>query len=134
MPSKRELELVVISDTHLGTYGCHAKELLNYLKSIRPQTLILNGDIIDIWNFRKSYFPKSHIDGHIHKQQNKEIVSPHGSVTYLNSGDWVENLSSLEYDQGQWKIYQYNEEISTDIFDDELVPLNFEMQILAPFN
>lgn len=61
-------------------------------------------------------------------------MSPHGSVTYLNSGDWVENLSSLEYDQGQWKIYQYNEEISADIFDDELVPLNFEMQILAPFN
>ena len=39
---KRELDIAVISDIHLGTYGCHAKELLNYLKSIQPRTLILN--------------------------------------------------------------------------------------------
>ncbi len=58
---KRIIELVVISDIHLGTYGCHAKELLNYLNSIKPKTLILNGDIIDIWQFRKRYFPKSHL-------------------------------------------------------------------------
>jgi UDP-2,3-diacylglucosamine pyrophosphatase LpxH len=51
---------VVISDTHLGTYDCHAKELLEYLSSIHPRVLIL------------------------------EIV-------YLNAGDWVENLSALEY-------------------------------------
>ncbi|CAM3307785.1 UDP-2,3-diacylglucosamine hydrolase [Flavobacterium longum] len=58
---KRKVELVVISDVHLGTYGCHAKELLQYLSSIKPKTLILNGDIIDIWQFRKSYFPKAHL-------------------------------------------------------------------------
>ena len=45
---KRKVELVVISDVHLGTYGCHANELLQYLKSINPKTLVLNGDIIDI--------------------------------------------------------------------------------------
>ncbi len=59
---KRTPDIVVISDTHLGTYGCHAKELLNYLKSINPKTLILNGDIIDIWYFKKSYFPKEHLE------------------------------------------------------------------------
>lgn len=58
---KRSVELVVISDVHLGTFGCHAKELHQYLSSIKPKTLILNGDIIDIWQFRKSYFPKSHL-------------------------------------------------------------------------
>ncbi|GIZ08255.1 UDP-2,3-diacylglucosamine diphosphatase [Flavobacterium sp. UMI-01] len=58
---KRKVELVVISDTHLGTYGSHAKELYKYLSSIKPNTLVLNGDIIDIWQFRKSYFPKSHL-------------------------------------------------------------------------
>jgi UDP-2,3-diacylglucosamine pyrophosphatase LpxH len=58
---KRELELVVISDVHLGTYGCHAKELLVYLKSINPKKIILNGDIIDIWQFSKNYFPESHL-------------------------------------------------------------------------
>lgn len=58
---KRNVELVVLSDIHLGTYGCHANELLTYLNSIKPKTLILNGDIIDIWQFRKSYFPKAHL-------------------------------------------------------------------------
>ncbi|CAH0335414.1 UDP-2,3-diacylglucosamine hydrolase [Flavobacterium sp. CECT 9288] len=58
---KRKVEVVVISDVHLGTFGSHAKELLNYLSSIKPKILILNGDIVDIWQFRKSYFPKSHL-------------------------------------------------------------------------
>lgn len=58
---KRAVELVVISDVHLGTFGCHAKELYQYLSSIKPKTIVLNGDIIDIWQFRKSYFPKSHL-------------------------------------------------------------------------
>ena len=60
MSSRRYLPAVVLSDLHLGTFGCHARELLAYLKSIQPDVLILNGDIIDIWNFKKSYFPKSH--------------------------------------------------------------------------
>jgi len=58
---KRKVELVVISDVHLGTYGSHAEELNNYLSTIKPKTLVLNGDIIDIWQFRKSYFPKAHL-------------------------------------------------------------------------
>jgi UDP-2,3-diacylglucosamine pyrophosphatase LpxH len=58
--AKREVDIVVISDVHLGTYGCQAKELLRYLKSIKPKILILNGDIIDIWQFSKSYWPEAH--------------------------------------------------------------------------
>ena len=61
MENKRNVELVVISDLHLGTPGCQAVELLKYLKSIIPKTLVLNGDIIDIWQFKKRYFPKSHL-------------------------------------------------------------------------
>ena len=61
MKKTRELDLVVISDIHLGTYGCQAKELLKYLKSIDPKIVILNGDIIDIWQFNKRYFPKPHM-------------------------------------------------------------------------
>ncbi|MBM3433244.1 MAG: UDP-2,3-diacylglucosamine diphosphatase [Bacteroidetes bacterium] len=60
MSSRRPLPIVVLSDLHLGTFGCHARELLAYLKGIQPEVLILNGDVIDIWNFKKSYFPKSH--------------------------------------------------------------------------
>ena len=58
---KRSIEILVISDIHLGTYGCQSKALLNYLKSVDPKIIILNGDIIDIWQFNKRYFPKSHM-------------------------------------------------------------------------
>ena len=58
---KRKLDICVMSDLHLGTFGCHAKELNDYLKSIEPKRLVLNGDIIDIWQFSKRYFPKEHM-------------------------------------------------------------------------
>ena len=60
MNKKRPVDVVVISDTHLGTIGCRAKELNRYLKSIQPKTIILNGDIIDIWQFNKRYWDKFH--------------------------------------------------------------------------
>jgi UDP-2,3-diacylglucosamine pyrophosphatase LpxH len=58
---KRKVRLVVLSDIHLGTRGCEARSLLKYLKSIRPEILILNGDIIDIWQFKKRYWPATHM-------------------------------------------------------------------------
>ena len=60
--NRRYVDIVVLSDTHLGTVGCHARELLNYLKSIKIGMLVLNGDIIDIWNFKKRYFPPDHLN------------------------------------------------------------------------
>lgn len=85
---KRKVELVVISDVHLGTYGCHAKELLNYLNSIKPKKIILNGDIIDIWQFRKRYFPKAHL------LIIKKILSlaTKGSKVYYITGNHDEKL------------------------------------------
>ena len=244
---KREVEILVLSDIHLGTYGCHAKELYRYLKSVQPQKVILNGDIIDAWQFSKRYWPKSHmriikqfiawitegievvyipgnhdemmrrfvgfklgsfrienklslklnggkawffhgdvfdvtmkhskwlakagamgydtliqlnrvvnfisnkffgkgnislskkiknsvksavsfindfeetatsigaengykyiVCGHIHRPIIKNCVTSHGDVVYLNSGDWVENLTALEYHNGNWQMYQYD--------------------------
>jgi UDP-2,3-diacylglucosamine pyrophosphatase LpxH len=61
MNGKRLLNIVVLSDVHLGTVGCHAQELVRYLNSIRPEILILNGDFIDIWNFKKYYWPEAHM-------------------------------------------------------------------------
>ena len=49
----RNVDVSVISDTHLWTYNCHAKELLEYLDSTNPKILILNGDIIDFWSWKK---------------------------------------------------------------------------------
>jgi UDP-2,3-diacylglucosamine pyrophosphatase LpxH len=246
---KRDVDVVVISDIHLGAFGCHAKELLTYLRSIHPKMLILNGDIIDIWQFRKRYFPTQHlmvirhltgliakntkvvyitgnhdelmrkfvkfnlgsfklvnkllidiggkktwifhgdvfditmkyskwlaklgsfgydllillnsfsnfiltilggekisfskrikhsvktavsyinqfedtaagiaiskgyqnvICGHIHQPEIRKISNAQGEVTYMNSGDWVESLSALEYHKGEWKIYSYREDL-----------------------
>lgn len=61
MPDKRDVEIVVLSDIHLATYGCHATELVAFLKSINPKLLILNGDIFDGWAFSKRYFPTAHM-------------------------------------------------------------------------
>lgn len=254
---KREVDLLIISDIHLGTYGCHAKELLSYLKSIKPKKIVLNGDIIDIWQFSKSYWPESHMKvlrrlmkfvsegvpvyyltgnhdemlrkfadlkigsfrlqnklvlnldgnkawifhgdvfditmqnskwlaklgavgydslillnsfvnwcltsmgrekmsfskrikarfkdavkfindfentasdlaidkgykyvvcGHIHQPEMREISSPKGKVLYLNSGDWVESLTALEYHQGKWSIYKYQAEAFPEVLAGE---------------
>jgi UDP-2,3-diacylglucosamine pyrophosphatase LpxH len=56
----RPVDVSVISDTHLGTYDCHAKELLEYLNSIQPKILILNGDIIDFWAGKKWTWRQAH--------------------------------------------------------------------------
>ncbi|UKJ08209.1 UDP-2,3-diacylglucosamine diphosphatase [Solitalea lacus] len=268
---KREVEIVVISDVHLGTFGCHAKELLKYLKSIKPKTLVLNGDIIDIWQFSKSYWPESHmkvmrkimkfvsqgvdvyyltgnhdemlrkfadfemgtfrlankvvlpvdgkrawifhgdifditmqhskwlaklgaigydslillntfvnyllqavgkekmsfskkikssvknavkfmndfemsaaeiaidkgydyvICGHIHQPEIKTITTGQGKVEYLNSGDWVESLTALEYKNGQWELFQYSAEefeyMENEIASEENEDLNAKIDI-----
>ena len=49
------------------------------------------------------------ICGHIHQPQIRTVETDKGSVVYMNSGDWIENLTSLEYNEGQWEIYQYDE-------------------------
>jgi UDP-2,3-diacylglucosamine pyrophosphatase LpxH len=145
MSSRRNLPAVVLSDLHLGTFGCHALELLAYLKSIQPDVLILNGDIIDIWNFKKSYFPKSHFKvvkrlitmaqkgteiyyitgnhdemlrrfadadlGHIHLR-NKMVLNFGGVKTWIFHGDifdasiqnarWLAKLGGWSYDLLIW--------------------------------
>jgi UDP-2,3-diacylglucosamine pyrophosphatase LpxH len=89
-------DIVVISDVHLGTYGAHAKELLNYLQSIETQTLIINGDFIDIWQFRKNYFPASHL------QVIKKIIemaSTGTKVVYItgNHDEMLRKFSDIEF-------------------------------------
>jgi len=248
---KRKIDVAVISDVHLGTYGCRANEVSRYLSTIDPSILILNGDIIDIWQFSKKYWPAQHMQvvkqimsmlsrgvkvyyitgnhdemlrrfenfsigdfhivnkliihhnnnkrswifhgdvfdvtmqyskwlaklgsvgydmliyinafinyiskklgkgkislskkiknsvksavkyinsfeetaaniaiekgydyvlcGHIHQPCNREIVTPKGSVNYLNSGDWIENLTALEYYNEEWNVYHYQHDKS----------------------
>jgi len=54
---------VFISDLHLGTAGCQARPLLDFLKHHPSQTLYLVGDIIDGWQLRRKwYWPQAHND------------------------------------------------------------------------
>jgi UDP-2,3-diacylglucosamine pyrophosphatase LpxH len=246
---KREIDILVLSDLHLGTYGCRARELAAYLRSVKPRMVILNGDIIDIWQFKKRYFPKSHMQvlkrllkmaskvpvhyitgnhdealrkyspamlgnlqlcdrldlvvggerywffhgdifdasmkhakwlaklggfgydllirinnvvnhvlelsgrprmsfskrikrsvkravayigdfeetaasvaihegydhvvcGHIHQPCMRRVSTPKGSVNYMNSGDWIEHMTALEYSNGRWRIYVHEEHLA----------------------
>ena len=101
MQAKRDVELVVISDVHLGTYGARASELVSYLRSIQPRTLVLNGDIIDIWQFSKHYFPTDHM------QVLKEITSllSKGTKVYYITGNHDEMLRKFKgFSMGNFEI------------------------------
>lgn len=89
---RRKVDVVVVSDVHLGTFGCHAKELFKYLKTVQPKILILNGDIIDIWQFSKRFWPKSHM------KVIKQIISYLASDTkiYYITGNHDEMLRKFE--------------------------------------
>ncbi|MCO5248985.1 MAG: UDP-2,3-diacylglucosamine diphosphatase [Chitinophagales bacterium] len=259
MESKRHVEVCIISDIHLGTYGSCATELNRYLRSIDPGMLIINGDWLDIWNFGSNYWKSEHTEnlsiifdflkngipvyyipgnhddiarrfldikldifelrnelfleldgkthwifhgdifdlsvsnnarwlaklggksydylirlnrwinfirfklgydrimlsksikdsiksfvkkkvadfeelaiehaiehgydyvicGHIHKPQIRHIETEKGSVTYLNSGDWIENLTALEYNKGEWTLFNYYNDLAYQGIDRE---------------
>lgn len=61
------------------------------------------------------------ICGHIHQAEMREITATDnpGKVIYLNSGDWVENLTALEYNKGKWEIFKYNPPDFTEDADDD---------------
>lgn len=265
---RRKVDIVVLSDVHLGTYGCHANELHKYLKSIKPKKVILNGDIVDVWQFKKRFWPRSHMKvvkqlvnfasdgvktyyitgnhdeilrkfsglklgsfhvvndlvleleegkawffhgdvfdviiqnskwlaklgavgydllilinavinyfsmllgkskvsmskkikdnvktavkyinnfeetaaltamrkgykyvacGHIHQAQIREINLEQGKITYLNSGDWVENLTALEYNKGKWEIYQFGSDSLIEQTPEEEFEFDREMAMV----
>jgi UDP-2,3-diacylglucosamine pyrophosphatase LpxH len=62
-PERARYRAVFISDLHLGTSGCQARALLDFLKHHPSETLYLVGDIIDGWQLRRKwYWPQSHND------------------------------------------------------------------------
>ncbi len=61
--SGRRFRTIWISDVHLGTRGCKAEFLLDFLKSAESDTLYLVGDIVDGWRLRRSWhWPQAHND------------------------------------------------------------------------
>ncbi len=85
---------------------------------------------------------KKGICGHIHQPANRIIKNSNGSVNYLNSGNWIENLTALEFENNGWKIYYYNKdkqvkELKDSLFLDEAAYLRtaelFKMMINGIF-
>lgn len=88
---KRIVDIVVISDTHLGTFECHAKELIEYLDSLSPKILILNGDIIDLWVGNKWTWSQTHTL--VVKKILELLIS--GTLVYYIVGNHDRGLQSL---------------------------------------
>ncbi len=54
---------VFVSDVHLGTRGCQAELLLDFIRHMECETLYLVGDIIDGWRLKSGwYWPQAHND------------------------------------------------------------------------
>src|SRR5690606_38654546 len=60
---RRRYRTIWISDVHLGTRGCNAEMLIDFLDSTDSETMYLVGDIIDGWRLKKKlYWPATHND------------------------------------------------------------------------
>ena len=62
------------------------------------------------------------ICGHIHQPQKRKIDTAKGSVVYLNSGDWIEHLTALEYYNNDWHIYEYDASSMKTVIIKEMKP------------
>ncbi|MXO88630.1 UDP-2,3-diacylglucosamine diphosphatase [Alteraurantiacibacter aestuarii] len=60
---RRTFRTIWISDIHLGTKGCNAELLIDFLDNVDSETMYLVGDIIDGWRLKKKfYWPSTHND------------------------------------------------------------------------
>jgi UDP-2,3-diacylglucosamine pyrophosphatase LpxH len=86
-----------ISDLHLGTRGCKAEFLLDFLRFTEAETIYLVGDIIDLWRLKKSwYWPQTHNDV-IQKVLRK--VRKGTRVVYVpgNHDEWLREFTQLQF-------------------------------------
>ena len=94
-PDSREYRAIWISDVHLGTRGCKAEFLLDFLRHNDAQTIYLVGDIVDGWRLRKSwYWPQTHND--VVQKLLRKVR--HGTrVIYVpgNHDEWLREYVSL---------------------------------------
>ncbi|MEL6536493.1 MAG: UDP-2,3-diacylglucosamine diphosphatase [Bacteroidota bacterium] len=84
---------IVISDVHLGTKGSKVRELVRFLKQVKCENLILNGDIIDGWQLRKyGKWKKRHT--RFFTRILKMVEEDNTKVTYLrgNHDDFLDQI------------------------------------------
>lgn len=94
---KADFKTIVISDVHLGTKGAKAKEIARFLKHFTCENLILNGDIIDGWQLKKSgSWKRKHT--RFFNRMLKMIERDHTKVYYLrgNHDDFLDQILPLQ--------------------------------------
>jgi UDP-2,3-diacylglucosamine pyrophosphatase LpxH len=105
---------IFISDIHLGTRGCQAEALCEFLKNNTCENLFLVGDILDGWRLRKKwYFPQSHAN----VIRRILTAAKRGTNVYYILGNHDEALRSfLRYDLsfGDIKILNHYDYIGVD--------------------
>jgi UDP-2,3-diacylglucosamine pyrophosphatase LpxH len=96
--SPNQYRSIFISDVHLGSYGCQAEKLLNFLQNTSCDQLFLVGDIIDGWQMRgRVYWPESH--ERVMKQL-LEMAKTGTKVRYItgNHDEFLRNYGALQFD------------------------------------
>jgi UDP-2,3-diacylglucosamine pyrophosphatase LpxH len=86
-----------LSDIHLGTRGCKAEYLIDFLRHNDAQTLYLVGDIVDGWRLKKSwYWPQTHNDV---VQKLLRMVRKGSRVIYVpgNHDEWLRPYALLHF-------------------------------------
>lgn len=98
-----------------------SKKIKNSVKSAVKYINSFEDTAADI-GLQKGY--NNVICGHIHQPADRVITQNHKSIRYLNSGDWVENLTALECTDSKWCVYHYSKdelvkELSEEFYMDE---------------
>lgn len=102
---KNSYKTIVLSDLHLGSPASNTKELVGFLKTVRCQNLILNGNIIDWWQLKKHGIWKKKYT-HFFKQILKMMEKDNTSVTYIrgNNDYLIDHILPLQI--GNFEIKQ----------------------------
>lgn len=93
----RHWRTIWISDVHLGTRGCKADLLLDFLRHNDADTIYLVGDIIDGWRLKKSwYWPQTHNDV---VQKLLRMVRKGTQAIYIpgNHDEWLRDYAQLQF-------------------------------------
>ena len=116
--SSLQLKTLILSDIHLGTKYCKAKEVLNFLRRCHFEKLILNGDIIDGWSLkRQGGWSESH--SQVLNQIIQYIEDPTIEVIFLkgNHDEMLEEVLDFPID----KLNMIREHIHENIHGNYLV-------------
>jgi len=77
------------------------------------------------------------ICGHIHQPQIRNVSIGDKNILYLNSGDWVENCTSLEYYNNNWHLYEHanqekipESEFEFDLSDELITSIPFQLNLI----